>query len=459
MKISKKKNNIIFLKKTYKKKNYKGGNKLIGQGAYGCVISPAIKCSYCKNGEICDGILLNKNVSKILSSDEANKEYQTYEGLKLDKIVTKSDKYFIKPLRKCSPSDMTDNKTSNNINKTRIENKNQSHDEIEKCLKKLGDERSMIIYNNGGISLEQLLQKFKTNEISQLNPTSIIKGLKNVLEGLLILSDNDIVHLDIKSENIVVGNDLENLDCKIIDFGVSRKFVKPYNKNVISSLYSKHYFIHPPYAMFLSGQLNFEDLDLFSYLITYFFEDAYTSTYNHNYLKQLRKFYNETNNKADNKANNRTNNEKIITKILKDSIDVYYKIDNLVNIIIPDISKSICVSEKVLKYHELYTIAEDHVISVIIKIFDIYSFGVLLLYCSDFFPEEFYDKIKKFLNESKILSFNIYEAIKLRKDVLKMYDKLITECEKIKWVKMNFQDTVIQNLNGTSNQGQESTNI
>ncbi len=439
MKISKKYNNRISKKKTYKKKKYKGGNKLIGQGAFGCVISPAIKCSDCKSGEMCDIIDLNKNVSKILSTIEADKEYQTYESFDLDKIITDSDKYFIKPLIQCLPSNMDDSKntnnTNNNINKTSIENKKQSHDEIQKCLSRLGDKRSMIVYNNGGLSLEQLLKKIRKQEIENLNPTSIIKGLKNVLEGLLKLGDNKIVHFDIKSENIVVGNDFENLDCKIIDFGVAKNFRETFNYNELDVLYENQYFIHPPYSIFFSGQYSFDtEFDMFSDIINDFFKFNYTKTYEHPYLKQLRKFYNESNNESNNESKNK---KKIIESMSKDLINIVANIDNFVKIIIPDLSENICGKKLDYdkNYYELYAKFSDHIRRIIVKIFDIYSFGVLLLYCSDFFPEEFYNEIQKFLNKSKILSSNIYEVVKLRKDVLKMYDELITECEKIKWVK------------------------
>jgi serine/threonine protein kinase len=439
MKLSKKNNkHVLKLKKTYKKqiinkKNYKGGTKLIGEGAYGCVISPAIKCGDCKSGEFCDSIDLTKNVSKILSLDKANEEYVKYENLNLGEIIPESTKYFIEPVIQCSPPVV--------FAENKIINGSKNKIDIDKCLSKLGTHRSMIIYNNGGMTLEQLLQKIKKSGNTNLNrnrntnlnrntnqegiilnSNEVFRGLKNVLEGILKLGDNDIVHFDIKSENIVIGDDLTNLNFKIIDFGVSKKFKKTFNShNDFYPIFeTQHYFIHPPYSIFLSGRISFDaDFDFFKGVLSDFFNFPFKETYSTQFqLQQLRKYYDETYNKS--------NTEGVIAQLLKGSSDLHTVIDNLAKVIIPDISQSVFNKTDI----DYYDNVRDHILRIIVKIFDIYSFGVLLLYCSSFFPES-YNRIKEFLNETKILSPNIYEAAKSRENLLENYDRLITDLSKI----------------------------
>ena len=81
-------------------KSLKGG-KLIGEGAYGCVYQPAIRC------EGNSGKKRNASiVSKLLYKKNAEKEYAIKDLLK---PIDPDQKYLLYPIKSCAPSTKPDN--------------------------------------------------------------------------------------------------------------------------------------------------------------------------------------------------------------------------------------------------------------------------------------------------------------------------------------------------------------
>jgi serine/threonine protein kinase len=171
----------------------------IGKGVIGCAFKPPIKCSPSFDN---DPLLKDHipRISKLMDIHHAKKEMKIYSNLGLNKIG-ESSKYFIVNPYQCIPYEGFD------INKT-------------KCPVKI-DTPSLLIYEDGGIDLYQYL---KQNEYMKNNDNDfslILKGLLNIFEGIKVLNKKGILHLDVKEDNIVLGQKKD--DYKLIDFGNAKK--------------------------------------------------------------------------------------------------------------------------------------------------------------------------------------------------------------------------------------------
>jgi len=94
--------------------------------------------------------------------------------------------------------------------------------EDETVYKMVIEYREKLIsrYCSGG----ELFDKIK--ESSSFSEAQAASLMKQVLSAVQYLHDNKIVHRDIKAENLLFHEDRPDSDLKIIDFGVSTKFLK-----------------------------------------------------------------------------------------------------------------------------------------------------------------------------------------------------------------------------------------
>lgn len=180
---------------------------LIGEGTYGCVYRPAIKCENATNTGI------DKKVSKVMKTTEANLEYSEYD--KIDKADPQKKFYLGKP-QMCSMSE-ADYKANVEQSGCRILTPNSTYTDY-----------TMLQYEDGGTDLEIFAikhlnaflapNKQKQTDLFWLNAHSLFMGLK-------MFAENDILHDDIKPQNIVLKYDLANGTVKFnyIDFGLMKK--------------------------------------------------------------------------------------------------------------------------------------------------------------------------------------------------------------------------------------------
>lgn len=190
--------------------------KPIGEGTYGSVYRPPLKCI---NKRINDKYQ-NKNYVMKISTESSIKD-----EVEIAKILRKIDpdsKYFIYLLH---------NKVILDVN--------------------ISDINSGFVYNNpnkkyygyymkyGGISLDEYYHLHK-NEISI---TLVWKWLNKLLESILLLQKYKILHLDIKTSNIVID---ENDDIRLIDFGLSNIMTDDTETN-LGLLIEQQYSIYPPF--------------------------------------------------------------------------------------------------------------------------------------------------------------------------------------------------------------------
>ena len=172
---------------------------VIGQGTYGCVHKPQMKCK--------NKTRKNSNkVSKLMTKVDANDEMREY------KMIANADKkkevYMGKPT-KCNIENISLNRNA----AKRCHNKNLPASELDK--------QALLIMKFGGKNLEQFADHvFETWEINARNTSKIELfwlEISRIFYGLKVFHDNKIIHHDLKHQNIVYNEKTNRVN--FIDFG------------------------------------------------------------------------------------------------------------------------------------------------------------------------------------------------------------------------------------------------
>ena len=140
--------------------------EIVGEGTYGCVIKPCLKC---KNKPEMD---YTNKVSKVMNEYDAKKELDEYKSLS---IISGIEKYAVTAPQLCKPlldDIFLDSVKKCNTRKVRdVYNRNKSN-------------LSMLILEDGGINLDTYVKKIfnrSTHEEQKIFLTSLI----NLIDGLL----------------------------------------------------------------------------------------------------------------------------------------------------------------------------------------------------------------------------------------------------------------------------------
>lgn len=170
-------------------------NKLLGTGTYGCVYKPPISCKYLKKFD-------KKHENDVMKVVDTTIEANILE-LEISEIIRDIDpknNYFISFSGDgCLLDD---------------------DDELKSC--KAYKNAKKLIYikgyyvKHGGVSLHSYLKNMHKDDISV---NILFEWIIHLTKGLKLLHDNNIVHLDIKTDNIVIDKDGNP---KFIDFGLSK---------------------------------------------------------------------------------------------------------------------------------------------------------------------------------------------------------------------------------------------
>ena len=166
-------------------------SKLVSQGGFGCVYHPGIKCDGSQDNK-------KKYVSKLQIND-----YTAYNEVNIGKIITKIPNYnmfFLPILSYCSVNVAT---LDNNL----VSKCNTLHGQDDLVLMKMKYLKNESFYDfiegkNKHVIFSQLIDKYKY-----------------LLSSIQMLNNNDIVHYDLKDENILTNK--KNKLPVIIDFGIS----------------------------------------------------------------------------------------------------------------------------------------------------------------------------------------------------------------------------------------------
>jgi len=172
---------------------------IIGEGSYGCVMKPSLPC---KNKTVS----YKNKISKWMLSESAVKEVQEYA------LVGQADKNAEfstgQPIR-CSIKENAS--TLKAISKCKLNKKFKN-----KTMKQIGAETALLIIKDGGLDLEKWVKQ-KSDK----------KGIKDfwheairLFRGIKVFQEYDLVHHDIKPQNIVYMEKTRRVN--YIDFGLMR---------------------------------------------------------------------------------------------------------------------------------------------------------------------------------------------------------------------------------------------
>lgn len=182
---------------------------IIGEGTYGCVHSPSLKCKSSKK------INYTNMVSKTMKERHADEELKE---LSLLKKIDKKHKFYLGYPFKCIPND--DNDTIKEISNC---------DNSEKFLinneKNLKSYTRLLIMKNGGESLDDYvytLSKKMVRSETLDNIEVMFINFINVIRGVKFLIDNKLSHRDLKEGNMVYNQETQTM--RMIDFGMLAKF-------------------------------------------------------------------------------------------------------------------------------------------------------------------------------------------------------------------------------------------
>lgn len=224
---------------------------VLGEGSYGCIHSPSLKCV--------NDIDVNNNkvtytnkVSKVLSNNFANIEINEYT------FIDNLDPYFefhLKTPILCNYSKSTKNDTAFNL-----------------CTNKanIPDPKNLILMENGGENLYDFSTKLMKSSKSISEKQTIIKDfwieIRRVILGVKKIFDNDAIHYDLKAQNIIY--DVNNKRSNIIDFGLmTRKkdlISKVSDPNCIMSIF---HFSYPLEHSIIARKI-YDNIDENNYLTT-----------------------------------------------------------------------------------------------------------------------------------------------------------------------------------------------
>ena len=210
--------------------------KVIGEGSYGCVHKPSLKCAKKKN-------IYTKKISKLMEEKDAKREMKEYNIIKK---FDKTKKYHLGVPTKCKFKKSLKNlKAMDECTERRFFSSNI-------------DNLHLLIMSDGGINLDDYSSIIEKRDPTKENIKKNFlfwKEVSRLLEGLLKLKKSKIIHHDLKPQNIVYDESKNRLN--FIDFGLMTN-----SKDIIkSSLKStnKHSALHwsYPFELFFYNKTNF----------------------------------------------------------------------------------------------------------------------------------------------------------------------------------------------------------
>lgn len=215
---------IVTTRKNRNIKKIKKGGKVVSKGAVGCLFNPSLSCS---NKHSITRKKEDKFISKLMLSHEADNEIETSKEL-IDKVkkiknYNKLEKFLpIISMHSCS-NFVIKNSDINGINTC---NTVKGFENIKYFKNNYFDQNYLknfksINYKNAGVDLlDYLNYANKTKSITSSMMLNVFLTINNQLielceKCLFILNDNNIIHTDIKRENLTIK---EN-NISLIDFG------------------------------------------------------------------------------------------------------------------------------------------------------------------------------------------------------------------------------------------------
>jgi serine/threonine protein kinase len=192
-------------------------SKYIASGTYGCVIKPNLNCN---------GTFGKSNTISKFFFDEIDYINEKNIHKKIENIDKKHE-FTIKMVSSCKISLTPEIKKK--INKLNL------------CDLKT-DEIHQIIYEYGGYDLDIFFNKQSIN-FNKFNFYIFLQKFFNIFYGLSKLNKNDLIHFDIKINNILYNINKEKFH--IIDFGLLISKSKLYTNHIVNSFKNNQHAFYP----------------------------------------------------------------------------------------------------------------------------------------------------------------------------------------------------------------------
>lgn len=208
IKNNKTKKKIIHLNKKLSKRQT-GGEKL-GEGSFGCVVTPPISCGK-KNYS-------NKYVSKLITVNDSDDLNDIKNELNMNNLVNsvdKQNKYFTTIIDGC---------VLKNVDKKRkdikfVNKKNVSKKDVCLVLKKR--KNMNLIMKHAGLNLDDVLLYDKYKSERKILKNNYLRLFHNTLIGLKKIHNINLTHHDIKTDNFALKvSDKDNISLTYLDFGL-----------------------------------------------------------------------------------------------------------------------------------------------------------------------------------------------------------------------------------------------
>lgn len=199
-------------------------SEVVGEGTYGCVTKPSLACKQKQN--------YTNKVSKVMKTVDARKEKKEFKILE---AIPGIDKYVIDGPVLCQPR--LDETFYTTVSKCQTKRVKQTFNSNPANL-------SLLLLENGGVNLNQF-GRIMYPTISNQEKNIFLTSLLELFKGVAFFNKNNIIHQDIKSDNMVYN--IKNGVAKFIDFGLMVKkdaFIKQSNENKNKLAQSWPYF--PP---------------------------------------------------------------------------------------------------------------------------------------------------------------------------------------------------------------------
>jgi len=258
-------------RKQYRRSNKKQlrGGKYVFQGTYGCAFRPSLACQ----GD--NGLRRQGTISKLMALHDAAPEFKqkallapidpNQDYLLYPNHICKPDMNAITPenqYEKCTVRSIkgysSNSNTSPNNNSTSTTYNHTNNSSWVPGVPE--DQLRLLFFKNGGDNLNAI-------QVPQKDYTAFFKSLLSLFEGLALMHEHNLVHLDIKTLNLVsMRNQDGSYSSRIIDFGFVSE-TEPFNTRTQDTLYSNPYIFWPIELFLLSDDVYANQLNP-SYLRT-----------------------------------------------------------------------------------------------------------------------------------------------------------------------------------------------
>lgn len=203
--------------------------KVLGEGTYGCVHEPSLKCDGDKD------IDYTNKVSKIMVPSEATKELDEYLSIQR---ADPDNQFFLGVPLKCQPQNTST--TFNALTQCKL-----GYDaDFKKGV--ITPTFDLLIMENGGMNLADYARTFEQETPSVANVRRLEDfwiEVHRLLLGLTVFKKENIMHHDLKAQNIVYNPNTNR--SAFIDFGLMR----PLSKSIRSSFTNINPTIHWSYPI------------------------------------------------------------------------------------------------------------------------------------------------------------------------------------------------------------------